>query len=253
MAGFVIVMLAGFAGSFHCIGMCGGFACALGSARVGAPATLVMRHLLYNSGRLASYSFIGALAGLLGAALVGHGFGHRVGLAEQFALRGVPSHDMSMVLAGEIGLGQRLLSIAGGGFMIVMALQLFGVLRHRPASWAGSGSWLFAPALGALVRSASPASPLALGVLNGFLPCPLVFACAALAAAGGSLEGGILTMAAFGLGTFPAMLFMGSLGAFLGPALRRRGVRFAGSFVLLLGVITLLRGLAPALLHASGP
>ena len=65
MSYYLVVFAAGFAGSFHCIGMCGGFACALGRDPRGRGATTV-RHLLYNSGRLTTYCFLGALAGALG-------------------------------------------------------------------------------------------------------------------------------------------------------------------------------------------
>ena len=61
----LVIFAAGFAGSFHCIGMCGGFACALGRDPQGAGAT-VLRHLLYNVGRLTTYCFLGGLAGALG-------------------------------------------------------------------------------------------------------------------------------------------------------------------------------------------
>ena len=60
-----MIFAAGFLGSFHCIGMCGGFACALGRDPRGGAAT-AERHLLYNLGRLTTYCFLGALAGALG-------------------------------------------------------------------------------------------------------------------------------------------------------------------------------------------
>ena len=65
-----MLFAAGFAGSFHCIGMCGGFACAIGRDPHGHGAT-VLRHLLYNTGRLTTYCFLGVLAGaLVGARLL---------------------------------------------------------------------------------------------------------------------------------------------------------------------------------------
>ena len=64
MTYYLVVFAAGFAGSFHCIGMCGGFACGLGRDPRGRVATTI-RHLLYNSGRLTTYCFLGALAGAL--------------------------------------------------------------------------------------------------------------------------------------------------------------------------------------------
>src|SRR3546814_9938372 len=65
MAQYLLVFLAGLAGSLHCVGMCGGFACALGSDPRGRAATL-RRQLLYNVGRVTTYMFLGALAGTLG-------------------------------------------------------------------------------------------------------------------------------------------------------------------------------------------
>src|SRR5271170_4785012 len=65
MTYYALLFIAGFAGSFHCIGMCGGFACALGPDGRGAGATS-LRHLLYNTGRLSTYCFLGGLAGALG-------------------------------------------------------------------------------------------------------------------------------------------------------------------------------------------
>ena len=68
MTYYLVIFAAGFLGSFHCIGMCGGFACALGRDPRGGVAT-VGRHLLYNFGRLTTYCFLGALAGALGQAV----------------------------------------------------------------------------------------------------------------------------------------------------------------------------------------
>jgi sulfite exporter TauE/SafE len=58
-------------------------------------------------------------------------------------------------------------------------------------------------------------------------------------------------MASFGLGTFPAMLMMGGVGHALAPAWRQRGVWFAGSCILLLGLITLGRGILPIAAHIA--
>ena len=96
-----------------------------------------------------------------------------------------------------------------------------------------------------LQTSQSPAAPVAFGVFNGFLPCPLVYAFAAQAASTAAPLSGLLVMLSFGLGTFPAMLMMGGVGRVLAPAWRQRGVWLAGSFILLLGLITLGRGVLP--------
>jgi uncharacterized protein len=232
MTYYLVVFAAGFAGSFHCIGMCGGFACALGRDSRGRGATM-LRHLLYNSGRLTTYCFLGALAGALG----------QVVCTRQGATLMLPS--------GALDVAERVLAIVAGLLMIAMALQFFGVLQafHRLA--IGFGSSTFAMSLRSLLTTRSRAAPLAFGVFNGFLPCPLVYAFAAEAVSTGQALPGFLTMASFGLGTFPAMLMMGGVGRVLAPAWRQRGVWLAGSCILLLGIITLGRGILPFGAHIA--
>jgi hypothetical protein len=229
MTYYLLVFVAGMAGSFHCIGMCGGFACALGSGPHARRAALV-RHLLYNSGRAATYAFIGVVAGSLGALAVG-------------------SHAHASALGGPFDTGQRVLAIVAGLLMIVMALQLFGLLQRLHGVLVGFGGSTLVVALRSLLHARGPAAPLAFGVINGFLPCPLVYAFAAQAASTAAPLPGFLTMAAFGLGTFPAMLLMGGIGTLLRPVWRRRGVWLAGSFILVLGLVTIGRGLLPLADH----
>lgn len=260
MSAFLVAMLAGVAGSFHCVGMCGGFACGLAQARGGPRSAFVIQGLLYNTGRVVSYAFIGALAGLLGHVLIG-GHAHSVGVAPNFAAIAMDAttHGMitaelmpephGMVLAGEIGWAQRSLSILAGLLMLVMASELLGLRRRAPANWTRLGSEGFAKVFRTLLTSKRPTAALALGVANGFLPCPLVFAFAAAAVATGTVVDAVLLMTAFGLGTFPAMFFMGTVGFFMTPVARKWGVRFSGVFVLAIGLVTFIRGLAPNLLH----
>ena len=226
MTYYLVIFVAGFAGSFHCIGMCGGFACALGRDRGGAAAT-AGRHVLYNFGRLTTYCFLGAAAGALGEMLC-----TSRGLA-------VP------VLTGPLDGAQRGLAIVAGLLMIAVALQFFGVLQRFQGATIGFGGSTLAMSLRNLLTSENRAAPVAFGVFNGFLPCPLVYAFAVQAASTASAVSGFLVMLAFGLGTFPAMLMMGGVGRLLAPIWRQRGVWVAGSFILLLGLITLGRGVLP--------
>ena len=128
--------------------------------------------------------------------------------------------------------------------MIAMALQFFGLLHgfHRAAM--GFGGSTLALSLRSLLATRSRAAPVALGVFNGFLPCPLVYAFAAQAASTAAPLPGFLVMLAFGLGTFPAMLMMGGVGRVLAPVWRQRGVWLAGGCILLLGLVTIGRGVA---------
>lgn len=231
---YALFFLAGVAGSWHCVGMCGGFACALGYDAQGRPATL-MRQLTYNFGRVTTYCFIGGLAGFLATELCATDTGAPL-----------PSG------------AQRVLAVLSGLLMVFIGLQFLGWLgrRHGPAL-VGLGGQFLTKTLRDLMRAPGPAAPLAFGVFNGFLPCPLVYAFGAQAAATGGLLPGMLVMLTFGLGTFPAMLLMGGLGRWLGHGegrpggggtasrWRRRGIDLAGAFIVLLGVITLARGVVP--------
>ncbi|HSI60786.1 MAG TPA: sulfite exporter TauE/SafE family protein [Ideonella sp.] len=248
------IFFASLAGSLHCVGMCGGFACAIGGDARGPGASLA-RHLLYNLGRVGSYGFIGALAGQAGAFVVelcGDGWG----------------------LAA-----QRTLAVVSGALMVLIGLRFAGVLRHVAPRWPGALGDALAQALGPLLRAPGVAAPLALGTLNGWLPCPLVYAFAAQAAGSGGAASGVQVMLWFGLGTFPAMLLMGGLGlwwrrrqlndggvagvatlrftpsasggpwarwqAWLRVDARAWGVRLAGGCIVLLGLVTAARGAWP--------
>jgi uncharacterized protein len=189
-----------------------------------------VRHVLYNTGRLTTYCFLGALAGGLGQAIC--------------TSLGLRSDQGTSFLSASLDAGQRALAVMAGLLMIIMALSFFGLRSwHRVTSSFASSTLVIS--LRTLLRRPGHAAPLALGVLNGFLPCPLVYAMVAQAASTVDVLSGCLTMAVFGLGTFPAMLAMGGLGRLLAPGWRRHGVRFAGGFILALGLITLGRGIVP--------
>jgi len=248
---YFLISLAGLAGSVHCVGMCGGFVCVMGRDPRGAAATL-RRHLTYNLGRVTTYCFLGAVLGYLGVLLVGH---------------------QGEATAGS--LAQRGLALVSGSLMLYIGLQFFGVFRGARWRPLGLGAGYLVSALRQLLKAPGAGAPLALGALNGFLPCPLVYALLAQAAGSGGPLPGLLTMAAFGLGTFPAMLAMGGIGAWLRPAAsrpgavaaqfvsragavpprsdwRQRSLRVAGGFIVLLGVITFARGVLPMSAHLHG-
>jgi len=250
MSQYVVIFLAGLAGSMHCVGMCGGFACALGADRRGGVATLG-RHLTYNLGRVGSYAFLGACAGYFGLVLIGQG-GDAIWAS----------------------LTQRGLAVAAGLLMLYIGLQFLGLLGHQGRPLPGVEP--LAGGLRRLLKAPGPWAPLALGSLNGLLPCPLVYAFVAHAAGTAGPLPGLLVMAVFGLGTLPAMLLSGGIGTWLrarsgrlarearvsvpptaGPGMlalewRRYGVRIAGAFIVLLGLVTVARGVLSLGGHAHG-
>ena len=257
MGDIVLIFLAGVAGSAHCLGMCGGFACALGKDGRGGGATL-RRHLLYNLGRITTYCFFGAVAGHVGLLLVGQG-------GE----------------ATSLSLAQRALALVSGLLMLVVGLQFLGVFGRIRVAPLDALAARVVTALRMLLAASGSGAPLALGVANGLLPCPLVYAFVAQAAASGGALSGLATMVAFGLGTLPMMLLAGGIGARLrasraGPLsaagggqvvqvpaptvpafriardARLTGVRIAGVFILVLGVVTCARGVLPMAAHVHG-
>ena len=217
---------AGFLGSFHCIGMCGGFACGLGRDPRGGGVATAGRHLLYNFGRLTTYCFIGASAGALGQVVC------------------TASGATLLVPDGPLAGVQRALTVVAGLLMVAMALQFFGLFHGFQRAAMGFGGNTLVISLRSLLATRSRAAPIALGVVNGFLPCPLVYAFAAQAGSTATPLSGLLVMLSFGLGTFPAMLMMGGLGRILAPVWRRRGVWLAGACILALGLVTIWRGVA---------
>lgn len=218
------LFLVGLLGGGHCIGMCGGIvgALALGAggkspALAGAPLSFVAApaapavpalrlHLAYNTGRIASYTAAGAIAGALG--------GLSLFLAGQLPLR--------LVLATLADLMLVLLGVYLTGSTGVLSL----VERVGQSLWRRLSPLTrrFLP-----VRGVAQAFPL--GLLWGWLPCGLVYSALVTALGAGSAGQGALCMLAFGLGTLPNLLLAGLLAARLRQWLTRRPVRVVAGIV----------------------
>jgi sulfite exporter TauE/SafE len=207
-AGFIFGLL----GSFHCVGMCGAIALALPGA--GQPRTrYVAGRVLYNLGRVSTYTLLGTLAGLLGQSLRLTGLQQGLSVASGaliLLLVTVPERHAARA-AGALGLDRLLLRLK----------QALAYFFQRPA-------------LGALYLS---------GVLNGLLPCGLVYLALAGALSAPDLGGSAAYMALFGLGTLPLMLVL-SLTGQLVPLLWRTRLRRAVPVVAtLMAALFIVRGL----------
>jgi len=201
--------LLGFVGSAHCAGMCGPLALALPKGG-GNRATFVAGRLLYNFGRIVTYALMGALFGSLG-----HGF----------ALAGL----------------QRWVSLLLGAAILIGLVASPRLANTIPV--ARAVNWLKASLATLLQRRALPAL-FGIGVLNGLLPCGLVYvACAATTATGDVLLG-VRYMIAFGLGTLPMMLAIALAGQKLQFALRFKLQRLIPVSLAIVGALLVLRGLA---------
>lgn len=186
MTAYAVAFVGGLIGSVHCLGMCGGFPIGLARTRAGASPQLV-----YNLGRLNALLLIGAASGALGGVLLASG----------------PAASL-----------QRLLGVVAGLAMLAIGLERLGLIGAVGARLGAPVGRAVGGALHSVLAVPSAATPFLVGGLNELLPCHLVYAFAAQAAATGSVLGGVATMAAFGLGTVPAMVGLG-LGS---AALRRR-------------------------------
>jgi len=198
----------GLAGSLHCVGMCGPIALALGVGRR-VNTSFVVGRVLYNLGRAISYSLMGLAFGLIGLG---------------FAAAGL----------------QRTLSIAAGTVMLLfLLLALLG--RTPGAGLLGRVSQAVKKGLGKLLKRADgPDTLFAIGIVNGFLPCGLVYLALAGAAGTGHPLQGALFMAVFGLGTLPLMLVVSLAGSRLRTFFSQRVVYGAG---LALSALLIVRGL----------
>ncbi|QEH36837.1 hypothetical protein OJF2_54220 [Aquisphaera giovannonii] len=219
-----LVFLGGLLGSAHCVGMCGGFAVSIGVGARGLPDNL-RRQLLYSLGRVLTYAFLGIVAGYAGLRLA--------------------------QLAGTLVNVQAGLSILAGSVLAFQGLSALGLVPRSPRTLGnGGGPCLAGSFVGPFLRAPGWCNVLLAGVLTGFLPCGLVYGFLTLAGSSGSVLHGLLTMAAFGLGTAPLMILAGAGGSLLSHASRRHLLRISAACVLATGLVSVSRGLI--FLHAPG-
>jgi uncharacterized protein len=205
---FSAALVAGVAGSVHCLAMCGGLAGALGMRSHGNPAATLRAAWLYQCGRLGGYGLAGALFGLLGATLVS---------------------TVNLPLFATIA------RVGAGALLVLAALKvLFGWNLLSAIERTGAHYWKVLQPLARRAMSAPGAArSLAVGLLWGWLPCGLVYSMLVFASLSGEPLRGAGIMVAFGLGTMPAMLTGSVFAARLGRWIQQRGVRQLGGALLL--------------------
>ena len=221
--------------SAHCAGMCGGFILAAsspgrtqeGSGRrpeTSEGATRDGRHawgrpLLYLVGKSLTYVFLGSVAWAFGAQLIAIG-------ARSW-----------QVLSIVVGTTLILLGGSGAGW--------FG--RLAKARWSGARvGCFFSKATAGLRQLDTPLRPLYLGVVSGYLPCPLVYAFLARATVAGSFLEMVMTMLALGIGSSPILLLLVLGGRALSPTAGARWVKASAWLLVALGVWTICRGFGAA-------
>lgn len=204
--------LVGLLGSVHCLGMCGPIALALPMPKQNR--WLIIRgRLLYNGGRILMYSLLGGVLGSLG---------------------------WGMTFAAS----QQSLSVVAGVALLLIWLMPSAMSKQiNPMVPIARFSSKVKAYFGSVLKRRSQSALFLLGLLNGLLPCGLVYLALAGATVMANPLQGMAYMALFGLGTLPMLLMAGLLGHWLSPTHRRSLTRLAPGFTVLLALLLILRGL----------
>lgn len=202
----------GLFGSFHCLGMCGPIALAL-PLNTSSQFTKLMGTLSYNFGRIFTYSVIGFLFGMFGK-----------GLQIAGALQ-----------ATSITLG------------VVILLSLLVPVMFKKLNFTSKWYLKFNnrinKSIGFFLKRKSNGALFVLGLLNGLLPCGLVFiAIARDFVYGGAVEGALF-MAIFGLGTLPMMGLLPFLSHSLSISVRKKMTKAIPYVMAIFAVLFILRGM----------
>lgn len=210
----------GVIGSFHCVGMCGPLALAL-PLKDDSLYSKFIGTLLYNSGRIVTYSLFGVVMGSIGQGISLLGF-------------------------------QQGLSVAAGTLILLLVIlpKLF------PSRFTGKNvATLFFEKLrkkfGQLFFRKNQSTLFAIGFLNGLLPCGLVYLALTGSMATGSIGKSIIFMAAFGAGTLPVMWTISFWGNYINVSIRQRIRKFYPYMMMLMACLLILRGLGLGIPYIS--
>ena len=217
--GYGMLFVIGLITSVHCIAMCGGINLSQciqqKRTETGNGASVLGSALLYNLGRVISYTVIGAILGFAGM-LIGGGSG--VGI--------------SLFLQG-------ILKIIAGIFMVLMGINMLGIFP---------GLRRFTPQIPRFLagrvnqKKAGNRQPFIVGMLNGLMPCGPLQSMQIVALASGNPLAGAFSMFMFSLGTVPLMLGLGSFVSLLGKRFTKRVMEIGAVLVVVLGLAMLSQG-----------
>lgn len=195
----------GLVANLHCLGMCGPIALAV-PVRNNSSSGRWKSVLIYNSGRIAMYALLGAIMGFFGEGI------HLIGMQQLASV----TFGIMIIIIGLVPVASKWVFKANG--------NLFSSIAGLKSTF------------GNLLRKRSYGAIFGIGVLNGILPCGMVYLALVGAVASGAVIHGALFMSLFGVGTLPVMLTLPVFGSLLSPSVR-------GKFRKILPVVTLCFGL----------
>jgi len=206
--GYGLLFIVGLLTSIHCIAMCGGIALSQ-SIKTGHDKNNISMSLLYNTGRVISYTVIGGIVGSLGSVIS-------------------PSGQFKGIIA-----------IGAGIFMFLFGLKMLNSFTFP--SWMK----LRLPRVNFIkVSRDNPLRPFFVGLANGFMPCGPLQTMQLYALGTGSAIKGALSMFVFSVGTVPLMLGLGIVTSLISGKVGRKMLKVSAALVMVLGIIMLNRGLA---------
>lgn len=209
----------GLLGSFHCVGMCGPLALSIPVKNDSFEAKLT-GSLLYNAGRVVTYSVFGLVFGAIGKSVAFFGY-------------------------------QQWLSVILGIAIIVFIIlpKRFTKVKSRNAVFDFFEK--LRAMLGQLFFKKSYTSLFSIGLLNGLLPCGLVYMAAAGAVATGDVINSVLFMAFFGLGTLPMMWSIAFFGNYVSLGIRQKIRKAYPYMMMLMACLLILRGMGLGIPYVS--
>jgi len=215
----ITALTMGLLGSFHCVGMCGPLALSLPLSNNSSWAKF-SGAFLYNAGRVVTYSVFGLLFGSIGKTVALFGY-------QQWL-----SVILGLLIIVFIILPKRIKSINNNNFL----MAFFEKIRA---------------ALGQLFFKKNYASLFSIGLLNGLLPCGLVYMAAAGAVATGDIVNSVLFMAFFGLGTLPVMWSVAFFGNYVSIGIRQKIRKAYPYMMMLMACLLILRGMGLGIPYVS--
>jgi sulfite exporter TauE/SafE len=204
-------LILGITSNLHCVGMCGPIAMAIPVNR-SSNWTILGGVLQYNFGRIITYMLLGLLVGSIG------------------------------ISVNTLGILQWI-SILAGIFLIVYAWRKFFTFRFAAKLPQLGIQQMISKNIGRILKSDLPLKPLFLGMLNGFLPCGMVYIALMNAILGGHPYTSALAMMAFGIGTLPSMIAVGLVANRITNDMRRKMNKVVPYMLTLVGLLIVLRGM----------
>lgn len=216
-----MLFIVGLLTSVHCIAMCGGIHLSQCIPSRNAENTsssrinVIMPSVLYNAGRVVSYTAVGFVLG--GAGMI---------------LTGGSGSGMPLLLQG-------ILKITAGLFMVIMGINMLGIF---PALRKLQIRFPRKSVIKINQKKRKEKRPFVVGLLNGLMPCGPMQSMQIIALGSGNPISGTLAMLMFSLGTVPLMLGLGSLVSALGKKYTKLVMQTGAILVVVLGLAMLSQG-----------